>query len=65
MLFLNADLAFDREPRRQKFSNTGFFSRTKKKQDPEGLRIFDVFVVKYNSDQQSYLKVLDVCVGVW
>jgi tetratricopeptide (TPR) repeat protein len=26
-------------------------------QDPEGLRIFDVFVVKYNSDQQSYLKV--------
>jgi len=25
--------------------------------DPEGLRIFDVFVVKYNSDQQSYLKV--------
>ena len=26
-------------------------------QDPEGLRIFDVFVVKYNSDQQSYLNV--------
>lgn len=25
--------------------------------DPEGLRIFDVFVVKYNADQQSYLKV--------
>ena len=26
-------------------------------QDPERLRIFDVFVVKYNSEQQSYLSV--------
>ena len=32
--------------------------------DPEGLRIFDVFVVKYNSEAQSYLKVIYISIHI-
>ena len=32
--------------------------------DPEGPRIFDVFVVKYNSEAQSYLKVIYISIHI-